>query len=149
MKKIHFIVLTSFLVILSCKSALQSNNTENSEASKLELNNSKWRLIKLNGKAIEKNDDSKRDLGIIFTADGRFSAYVGCNSIAGSYEMNDETNRISFSKGATTMMACNDMLTEQEFGKVLEMTDNYNFDGKTLKLNKARMSYLAEFELIK
>ena len=33
--------------------------------------------------------------------------------------------------------------------KLIEIADNYNFDGKTLKLNKARMATLAEFEIIK
>jgi copper homeostasis protein (lipoprotein) len=41
------------------------------------------------------------------------------------------------------------MFTKQEFAKVLENVNNYNFDGKTLKLNKARMAQLAEFEIIK
>ena len=36
----------------------------------------------------------------------------------------------------------------KEFAKVLEIVDNYNFDGKTLKFNKARMAPLAEFEII-
>jgi heat shock protein HslJ len=67
----------------------------------------------------------------------------------GSYKLKEEVSRIEFSKVASTMMACEDMVTEQEFAKVLETVDNYNFDGKTLKLNKARMAPLAEFEIIK
>ena len=103
----------------------------------------------LNGKTIEESKDSNRMLGVIFTPDGNFSAYAGCNSMSGTYQLNEEISRISFSKITTTMMACADMLTEQELGKVLEITDNYNFDGKTFKLNKARMAPIAEFELIK
>ena len=119
------------------------------EAAKVELKNSKWRLVKLNGKTIQKSKDAKREYGITFNTDGRFSAYAGCNNMAGSYELKEEVSRIAFSKVASTMMACEDMLTEQEFAKVLEIVDNYNFDGKTLKLNKARMAPLAEFEIIK
>lgn len=120
-----------------------NNNNE------VSLSNSKWRLVKLNGKNIEENKNSTINLGIIFTPDGMFSAFAGCNSMAGSYELNEKTSQITFSKMIMTMMACPDMHVEQELGKVLEMADNYNFDGKTLKLNKARMAYLAEFELIK
>ena len=119
------------------------------EAAKVELKNSKWRLVKLNGKTIQKSKDAKREYGITFNTDGRFSAFAGCNNMAGSYELKEEVSRIAFSKVASTMMACEDMLTEQEFAKVLEIVDNYNFDGKTLKLNKARMAPLAEFEIIK
>ena len=119
------------------------------EAAKVELKNSKWRLVKLNGKTIQKSKDAKREYGITFNTDGRFSAFAGCNNMAGSYELKEEVSRIAFSKVASTMMACEDMLTEQELAKVLEIVDNYNFDGKTLKLNKARMAPLAEFEIIK
>lgn len=115
----------------------------------VDLKNSKWRLVKLNGKIIEKNKDNKKEFGINFNPEGRFSAFAGCNNMAGSYELKEDISRVKFSKVISTMMACEDMLTEQEFAKVLEMVDNYNFDGKTLKLNRAKMATLAEFEIIK
>lgn len=116
---------------------------------KVELKNSKWRLLKMNGKVVKKDPNIEKEYGITFNPDGRFSAYAGCNSMTGSYELKEEVSRIKFSKVASTMMACQDMVTEQELAKILEMVDNYNFDGKTLKLNKARMAPLAEFEIIK
>lgn len=119
------------------------------EVAKIELKNSKWRLVKLNGKIIEKNKDNKKEFGINFNPEGRFSAFAGCNNMAGSYELKEDVSRVKFSKVISTMMACEDMLTEQEFAKVLEMVDNYNFDGKTLKLNRVKMVTLAEFEIIK
>lgn len=119
------------------------------EVAKIELKNSKWRLVKLNGKIIEKNKDNKKEFGINFNPEGRFSAFAGCNNMAGSYELKEDVSRVKFSKVISTMMACEDMLTEQEFAKVLEMVDNYNFDGKTLKLNRVKMATLAEFEIIK
>jgi len=128
---------------------VQKVETKTKEIAKVELKNSKWRLVKLNGKTIEKSKDTKREFGITFNTDGRFSAFAGCNNMAGSYELKEEVTRISFSKVVSTMMACEDMLTEQEFAKVLEIVDNYNFDGKILKLNKARMAPLAELEIIK
>ena len=127
----------------------QKEEIKTKEVAKIELKNSKWRLVKLYGKTIEKNKDSKREYGITFNTDGRFSAFAGCNNMMGSYKLKEDVSRIEFSKVASTMMACGDMLTEQELAKVLEIADNYNFDGKTLKLNKARMATLAEFEIIK
>ncbi len=50
---------------------------------------------------------------------------------------------------ASTLMACPDMELEREFMKVLYTADNYNFDGKTIVLNKARMAPLARFEIMK
>lgn len=128
---------------------VQKEEIKTKEVAKVELKNSKWRLVKLYGKTIEKNKDSKREYGITFNIDGRFSAFAGCNNMMGSYKLKEDVSRIEFSKVASTMMACEDMMTEQELAKVLEMADNYNFDGKTLKLNKARMATLAEFEIIK
>jgi heat shock protein HslJ len=136
-------VETSKLVAPTSKEGLKTNETN-----KAELKNSKWRLVKLNGMPVEKTKDNKRDFGISFNVDGRFSAFAGCNNMAGNYELKEDINRIKFSKIASTMMACNDMAIEQEFAKVLETVDNYNFDEKTLKLNKAKMSPLAEFEII-
>ena len=149
MKNIFLTLFVFLLVMFSCKSVVESNNIENMTVNKLALTNSKWRLIKLNGKNIGENKKSTINLGIIFTPDGMFSAFAGCNSMAGSYELNEKTSQITFSKIITTMMACEEMNTEQELLSILDITDNYNFDGKTLKLNKARMSHLAEFELIK
>lgn len=128
---------------------VQKEEVKTKEVAKAELKNSKWRLVKLYGKDIQKSKDAKKEFGINFNSDGRFSAFAGCNNMMGSYKLKEEVSRIEFSKVASTMMACPDMITEQEFAKVLEMADNYNFDGKTLKLNKARMAPLAEFEIIK
>lgn len=127
----------------------QKEEVKTKEVAKAELKNSKWRLVKLNGKTIQKNTDTKKEFGINFNPDGRFSAFAGCNNMMGSYKLKEEVSSIEFSKVASTMMACEDMVTEQEFAKVLETVDNYNFDGKMLKLNKARMTPLAEFEIIK
>ena len=106
----------------------------------------KWQLVKLNNKPVTKKSDKPYFIHLI--KDNQFTAFAGCNNLFGQYNLEDN-NKISFSKVASTMMACEDMETEQEFAKVLEMADNYNFDGKTLKLNKARMAPLAEFEIIK
>lgn len=126
-----------------------ANEVKKIVEAKAELKNSKWRLVKLHGKTIQKGKDVKREYGITFNPDGRFSAFAGCNNMMGSYKLKEDVSRIEFSNVASTMMACDDMLTEQELAKVLEIADNYNFDGKTLKLNKARMATLAEFEIIK
>ena len=115
---------------------------------KSELKDSKWKLIKLYGKDVE-NSNHEKLMGISFNPDGRISAFAGCNTMGGNYEVDETINKIKFSKVISTMMACRDMSTEKELGKVLEITDNYNFDGKTLKLNKSKMATLAEFVIIK
>ena len=105
----------------------------------------KYKLIELNGKKI---DTKKKDFFIEFNKDGRFSAFAGCNNMAGEYKV-ENTFRIKFSKVLSTMMACDDMATEKELAEVLELTDNLSINEKSLSLNKARMAPLARFELIK
>lgn len=115
---------------------------------KIALKSSKWKLVKLYDKEIS-NTNKEKPMGITFTSDGRISAFAGCNSMGGSYTLDESKNTIKFSKIMSTKMACEDMSTEKELAKILEIADNYNFDGKSLKLNKARMATLAEFEIIK
>lgn len=162
MKKNLILLALVSLSFLSCKedmgkstnitvvdsSMIQSD--ENAEANnEVLLSNSSWRLVKLNGKVVEKNKDENKELGIIFSTDGRFSAYAGCNNMMGDYELKEAESQIKFSKVGMTMMACPDDSMEKEFAEAIELADNYNFDGKTLKLNKARMAPIAEFEIIK
>ena len=162
MKKNLILLALVSLSFLSCKedadkgtevtvvdsSMIQSD--ENVDANnEVVLSNSTWRLVKLNGKAIEKNKDEERELGMIFSADGRFSAYAGCNNMMGEYELKEAESQIKFSKVGMIMMACPDSSMEKELAEVLEIADNYNFDGETLKLNKAKMAPIAEFEIIK
>ena len=128
--------------------ANESKINANQSEGKITLKNSKWKLVKLYGKEVG-NTNKEKPMGITFSSDGRMSAFAGCNSMGGSYTLDESKNTIKFSKIMSTMMACEDMNTEKELAKILETADNYNFDGKTLKLNKARMATLAEFVIIK
>lgn len=128
--------------------ANESKINANQSEGKITLKNSKWKLVKLYGKEVG-NTNKEKPMGITLSSDGRMSAFAGCNSMGGSYTLDESKNTIKFSKIMTTMMACEDMNTEKELAKILETADNYNFDGKTLKLNKARMATLAEFVIIK
>lgn len=109
----------------------------------------KWKLVELNGKPIENKNDSKKEMFIQLNNEGRYTAFAGCNSMIGSFELKDEKALIAFTKGASTMMACIDMETEQEFAKMLETVDNYSINGNQMTLNKARMAPLARFEAMK
>lgn len=128
--------------------ANESNFNETQIEEKITLKNSKWKLVKLYDKEVG-NTNKEKPMGITFSLDGKMSAFAGCNSMSGSYTLDESKNTIKFSKIMSTMMACQDMNTEKEIAKILELADNYNFDGKTLKLNKARMATLAEFVIIK
>lgn len=137
---------------LASKYVLQKeaqNNKANTPESTNEITsvlaNTKWKLKKLMGRDPE--NKSNKDFLLVFDAEGRFSAFVGCNNLGGKYEIK-EGNQILFGKVISTMMACIDMTTEQEFKKILEIVDSYAINDKKLSLNKARMAPLATFEAV-
>jgi heat shock protein HslJ len=107
----------------------------------------KWRLVELNGVKVSNSKD--KPMFIQFNKENRYAAFAGCNNMMGSYEIKKDAMRIKFTKGASTMMACPDMTTEQEFAEMLEKVDNYSINGNNLSFNRARMAPLARFEVMK
>lgn len=108
----------------------------------------KWQLTELRGVAVIKKQTTKESAYLQLTEDGRFTAFAGCNRLLGGYDVKDGF-RIHFKGMASTRMACPDMKTEQIFGEVLKMADNYSIKGRKMTLNKARMAPLAVFEMVK
>lgn len=106
-----------------------------------------WKLVELNGQPVTTEEGNREAFLILKEKDNRAHGNGGCNTFNGGYELT-EGNRIKFTSMATTLMACINMETEQQFMKVLEMVDNYNLTETTLILNKARMAPLARFEVV-
>jgi heat shock protein HslJ/uncharacterized lipoprotein NlpE involved in copper resistance len=119
--------------------SIHSKSLEN-----ISLVKNKWRLIELNGKPIE-----SKEMFIRLNNEEGYIAFAGCNNMMGTVEFKDEKSLIKFTKGVTTMMACPDMTTEQEFAEMLEKVDNYSIKGNNLSFNRARMAPLARFEAMK
>lgn len=107
-----------------------------------------WKLVELYGSKVQHTEMGKRETHMILKAENnRVHGSGGCNTFNGSYELK-EGNRISFSKIASTLMACENMETEAQFFKVLEMADNYFISADTLILNRVKMAPLARFEAV-
>lgn len=89
--------------------------------------------------------DPTRRPGLTLTADGRVSGFDGCNRMAGSYEVEDQS--IAFSQLASTKMACIDgMELEQAFADALAQAKNYRILGQHLELLDSDGDLLARFE---
>jgi heat shock protein HslJ len=147
-KKMKNISMLFFaLIMVSCSNKTINKNENSKEViTKMDSKNlfkTKWKLIELRGNKMENTKFT-----LEFFEENQFSAFAGCNNLGGNYKV-ENTFKITFSKVISTRMACEDMKTEQEFSKVLEMTDNFILDGKILSLNKGKMTSLARFELIK
>ena len=113
-----------------------------------EITEKYWKLDELMGKPISPPDKNKREAHMILKSENnRITGSGGCNTFNGSYVLK-ERNGISFSKIASTLMACENMETEQEFFKVLEMADNYFLSADTLFLYEDSLAPLARFEAV-
>jgi len=113
------------------------------------LTDTRFELVELMGQPVTLAEDSQARIHLFLSSsDSTASGYAGCNSFSGTFEIQDGS-RIRFSKMASTLRACLDMEIETELMKVYETTDNYNFDGTNLVLNKAKMAPLARFVAVR
>lgn len=112
---------------------------------KYELATTKWQLIELNGKEVNNKSD-KPYLLTLNSKSGKFSSYVGCNNIMGSYVMK-EANMLAFLYVGATKMACASMDFETKYTTMLPKVDNYMIEGSMLHLHRGKKA-LAKFEAV-
>ena len=136
------------IVLLSACSIFQDKHTKGYSDDKNDFDQSVtekyWKLTEINGQPIS-GDFNKEPHFILKNKDNRVNGNGSCNGFGGSYTLDEETLRISFTGLFSTKMACPDMSVEQAFMDVLNKADNYSLNGDTLTLNKARMAPLAKF----
>jgi copper homeostasis protein (lipoprotein) len=110
---------------------------------KYTLAETKWKLIKLNGKTV-KQKGSKTNFIKMNSSDGKFSAFAGCNNMFGSYAM-PSVNTITFSEIGATRMMCPNMTTEDEFMNMLQQAAKYSLDKETLSFYNSSKVLIATF----
>lgn len=109
-----------------------------------------WRLIEVDGKKVEESSIQSREAHFVLNEDDKVAGNLGCNTFNGSYKLEDD-NKISFSKMAVTMMACEDMSVESAFSKALEQTNHFTTGGGVLILSNKednKSNTLAKFEAV-
>ena len=153
MKKTIFIVSIILLTVgmNACKSNKMAEDTPIVQTvDNMGLVEKHWKLIEIFGTnlADESQPPSKEPFITLKIEGNRVLGNGGCNNFFGTYTL-QPGNRIRFSQMASTMMMCiGNMEIESKMHQVLEMTDNYNVNGDTLILNRARMAPLARFEAV-
>lgn len=99
-----------------------------------------WKLIELNGTAIDTTGKMEREAHLIFKAlNSRIFGSGGCNRFSGSYTIKDNNLRIS--RVISTKMACMDVLYEGDFFTVLESAEQYFVSGDTLVIGSKGSSH--------
>ncbi len=112
------------------------------------LTDTYWKLLRIGDIEILPGDGRNEAHMVLSAAEERFSATVGCNQMVGGFSR--EEDRLAFSQGASTMMACAPPLDAWEFafGKILATTAHWRIDGTTLELFDASGATLAHFEAV-
>jgi uncharacterized lipoprotein NlpE involved in copper resistance len=111
------------------------------------LAETKWKLVSLYRKTVAQKGKKVYFLKMN-SKDARFTAFAGCNSIAGNYVM-PSSEILDFSEVIMTRMACSDMTLEDKFGAMLVQVKSYKLDKETLTFFGERKNELAKFEAIK
>lgn len=107
-----------------------------------------WKLIELEGQEVTMSENQEQEISFTLKADGSVRGFAGCNTMMGSYILEDG-NRISFTQMATTRMACPDLeINEADYLEVFNLADNYTVTEDTLNLNVGRRAPLAVFEAV-
>jgi len=103
-----------------------------------------WKLIELNGHAIEKDTTSKEPRVIFKNKDYRVNGNGGCNNFFGNYKL-EGAEKITISKIGSTRMACPNLKTEQEFLEAMQTAKTYEVTSGMLILKGADEKVLAKF----
>jgi uncharacterized lipoprotein YbaY/heat shock protein HslJ len=110
------------------------------------LANSYWKLIELQGAPVPVAEQQREAHLVLRAEDGRFAGSTGCNRLLGRYELAGE--RLTFSPGATTKMACSApvMALEAAFVDALGAVASWRVDGEQLELLDSGGQRLARLE---
>lgn len=109
------------------------------------LENIQWELVRLGDTPVHAASPQQAPHFVLNSDSRRVSGSGGCNRITGSYNLHGD--RITFSRMATTMMAClTGMDTEKTFLDMLKQVNRFKITGQKLELLDANGHTLARFE---
>lgn len=113
---------------------------------KYTLAETRWKLVELNGKKIVQKGPKVFFIKLN-SKDGKFSAYMGCNRINGSYSM-PSSFKLSLSEVMMTRMACPEMSLETNFSAILSDVTSYQLKDETLTFFGDQKKILSKFKAL-
>ena len=133
--------------MLSVLASAQENSQETGAATEvaMALEGAYWKIVSVDG--VPSGEPlADRKAHMIFHADGRLNATVGCNMMRGTYELDGPA--LSFGPAAMTMTACPPPLdtVERALVAAMEATASYLLEGSRLSLLDAEGTVLASLE---
>lgn len=134
------------LFLLSGCSLFQ-NKSQSLKYSASDLN-AKWNILSIENKAVDQKVNGKEPLLNFDLAKKEYSAITGCNNLMGGFELK-APNKIKFSQGMSTMMACENMEVEQGLSRIFPLVSTYKISNDTLSFLDAKKGIKAQFKLKK
>lgn len=89
----------------------------------------KWNIVSVDGKAVTPGSSEKAPYLAFDVVNGHVSGNAGCNSITGTFPVNQPDGKIDLTRIGTTMMACPDMTLEQSITAALANTTGFSRAG--------------------
>ncbi len=123
MRQRYLLFLFITLSIYSCKTRTSQPFGRN-----LELENKRWVLREMNGKAITPTAEGKVMFILFDTKDNTYGGSGNCNSMNGMYTVQDEM--INIHEMVSTKMACPNMEIEAEYFLMLSKANRYELKKK-------------------
>jgi len=133
------------LLMVFLIAACSTQKAANGHGAEAPITDTYWRLTELMGKPVPVATGGKKEVFIRLRNNGNLEAFAGCNGVGGKFELKPGL-AITFSNMMGTMMACDDLPSENKLLEALRQTDNYIHHGKLLLLNKGKKAPLARFE---
>ncbi|MDB5271672.1 MAG: hypothetical protein JWO58_39 [Chitinophagaceae bacterium] len=136
----HLLLYSSCILLFSFGSCQRLNSVssdtstdltpkdELTKPANLQLINSRWVLLEINGKAVH----PKSEVFIHFVDETAVNGFGGCNTFKGKYTTDGADIKIG--PLMSTKMACEDLSIESQFTDVLQRTESYKADEKYLYL---------------
>lgn len=139
------------LTIISCNTTKKTNQNASGEGDIAleDIADNTWELTKLNGTIVDQSNTEGDKIHFrLNDADKTVTGFSGCNTFNGQYSI-DKGNRISFSKMASTRMACPDTeINENEVLNVFETAYNFTINGDELVFNIGKRAPTAVFRKV-
>lgn len=145
MKSTILLISASLFLFTGCSLLSNSQQSGMQKASDL---NAKWQIISIEDKAIAKKVNGKEPVFSFDLVKKEYAAITGCNNLMGGFELKSP-NKIKFSRGISTMMACDNMEVEQGLSRILTNISTYKVSNDTLSFLDAKKIIKAQFKLKK
>lgn len=148
-KSIFYTLIMGLFVFGACHTSkkLASDSANQTDMGQIPtITDTKWQLVEINGKSVPDTINGKLPFLQLSKDKMRYTGTAGCNGIGGEFKLSDD-HTIKFSRGMSTMMACQHMEYEKSFNQMLEVADNYKQQGNTLSFFQGNKE-LAKFEAV-